>query len=80
MNEDVFPMEQMDFPLSHVSFSGLSLAPPVMTAPRHTGAFLREEPLDRSAAEPMEVEEDCPWLAGFCGPFLLQREHKIDYL
>lgn len=52
----------------------------MMTAPRDTGAFLREEPLDRSAAEPMEVEEDCPWLAGFCGPFLLQREHKIDYL
>ena len=31
----------------------------LMTAPRETGAFLREAPLDRTTAEPMEVEEDC---------------------
>ena len=69
MNEDVFPIpvENGDFPASHVSFwecrfSVASCSPfgsPVMTAPRETGAFLREAPLDRTTAEPMEVEEDC---------------------
>ena len=64
MNEDVFPVENGDFPASHVSFrecrfSVASCSPPVMTAPRDAGAFLREAPLDRTTAEPMEVEEDC---------------------